>query len=241
MAKQNQRIRFSDDDLGRIFDDACTLTLAKTAGLPSGADLKQFRSGLIRSAKVFLKYLDRHPPLIRSEMREINHTARQVLARKLDQSVLDALLSDLSLGTKECMERNWRLIQGLGTELDIAMPVEPTAAQAQDMTEHHTRFKRGRMRPSERRSRPTEEPVLWAPRAVAHHPRNNAGRVYVAILRCVYCLAKGKEPARTVNRLQPGPFARLARECLDQLGSNGKNIDVIELINTINRERIAGA
>jgi hypothetical protein len=53
----------------------------------------------------------------------------------------------------------------------------------------------------------------------------------VTNLKMSWLKLTGKLPPRAANRDEPGPFARLVKECLSLAGA--KHVDAINLINSI--------
>ena len=119
---------------------------------------------------------------------------------------------------------------------------EEACAKIATLSQFGGSYVKGRQRyPSGKRSR-TWDPLLHAPKPRPHFSKRDAERDFVMWLQLAWCEAineKVKEgelmPSVAANSARPGPFARVARECLKLVGAG--HADVVGLINELNRRR----
>jgi hypothetical protein len=76
--------------------------------------------------------------------------------------------------------------------------------------------------------------MLHAPELQQHPARRDAARNFVKWLRVAYLEATGEHPSFTANPERPGPFARMAQACLDEIT---KGADAVELLNELQQRR----
>ena len=92
-------------------------------------------------------------------------------------------------------------------------------------------FGEGRRRPGGKRSH-SKEPFLYAPSRSPNFAKRDPERNFVERLSRVWEGATGKKPSSTVNRLQPGPFARFVQKCFVLMRAE---VNAIKLINGLHR------
>ena len=76
------------------------------------------------------------------------------------------------------------------------------------------------------------QPLLYAPKRSPNFPKREAERDFVWHLQSACHAATGHLPPRTAHRTNPGPFARMAQECLALVGAN--HASAVDLINELN-------
>ena len=80
------------------------------------------------------------------------------------------------------------------------------------------------------------QPLLYAPKRSPNFPKREAERDFVWELQSACHAATGRLPPRTAHRTNPGPFARMAQECLNLAGAN--HASAVDLINELNRRAL---
>lgn len=230
-------------DIQRIFDDACIDRLAAIGGSPAGADRKRFAEGVREAARIYAR--DARVPTDNELHAEIYKLYRAA-ERKRYELIAD-LLEGLSLKARDSLSR-----RGARPSLGIRLPSsqalrdaaqrEEACAKIATLSQFGGSYVKGRLRsPFGKRSR-TWRPVLHAPKPRPHFSKRDAERDFVMWLQLAWSEAineKVKEgelmPSVAANSARPGPFARMAGECLKLVGAD--HADVIGLINELNRRR----
>jgi hypothetical protein len=219
-------------DIRHIFDDACIDTLADIGPLPVGADRKRFGEGVREAARIYAR--DARMPTDNELHAEIAALSRA--AERKRYADVAAALEQLSPWARDLLtQRGARL----GLELVPEALRDPTRQHqaceiVSSVCQFGGRYVEGRRRPSGKRSR-TWRPLLHAPKPSRNFPKRDAERDFVMWLEVAWLEATGERPSLAANPARPGPFARIARKCLEIVGAS--HADVVGLINELNRRR----
>jgi len=222
------------DDIERadqIFSPAIVKAIAKRSKLPAEADLAIFAE-CIRIAAVFYFQSVR----LRSVKKRHDELATLYsAAEKRKYEEVAALLKDLSpIGRAQIEQRAHRRKIDLPALCDLQNIERRDSAceSVAKLVRLGGHWKIGRMRPSGKRSH-TWQPVLLAPASPRNPPKRDSERAFIEGLQITWRVATKKEAARTASRERPGPFVRLAQECLRLIGA--RHADAVNLINDIER------
>jgi len=219
-------------DIGHIFDEACIDSLANTARLPADADRKRFAEGLREAARIYAR--EARAPTV-NELRAENAALHAAAERKRWGQVAD-LIEKLSPTARGLLSKR---AASLRLELPPPEALRYAAQEACDMIlklcQYGGSYGEDRRRPSGRRSR-TWRPLLVAPEPRRHVPKREAELNFIMWLQATWLESTGKCPSLAVNPKRPGPFARMAAECLRLVGAS--HADTVGLINALNRRRI---
>jgi len=178
--------------------------------------------GLRSYAKKVADGQKKYLPMLAERLGELPERARQLLVDRAE------LLS---------RRRQLRIPVQLPTRAEVENPSSMVAAAKRILilTQIGGVLKKGRLRPGGKRSRPTVEPVLYAPAPRQSRPRNEAARNLVMSLALAWTEASGDEPPYSVHPATPGPFARFTRAILDIL--NMRHVDAVKLVNWYGGQR----
>jgi hypothetical protein len=215
------------------FDDSCIARLASIGKLPVHADKQRFAESVRVSARIYAR-----------DAREPNenelHAEIATLHRAAEQHDYERVAKLLAVLTPRSRERLSDRGKQLGFELgaptsealsDTALRDEACTAVAR-LCRAGGGYVEGRLRPSGRRSQ-TWRWVLHAPQPRRHSAKREAELGFVMNLRLAWLESSGGSPSRTAHRTNPGPFAKLAQECLALVGA--KHANAINLINELDR------
>jgi hypothetical protein len=219
------------EDVPQVFTDERIADLARKARLPANANLVQFGGSVREAARAYLLEAHAAPHLVRRELVALYRASERAI-KKGDSCHLEAL-HQLSQAARDwLLDRLARQYSGRTTvnrPLSYIIEFSSCPVRLRSLLIQGGRMKPGRRRSNGHNSRPTFEPLLWAPTVGRGQPRNSAARTLVMLLRIGYLEAVGKPPARTAHHDNPGPFARLVRGCLRLLGA--KDVDAVQAIN----------
>jgi hypothetical protein len=227
------------EDVAVIFSDAQVAQLARSAKLPSGANMAALAEGVREATRIFA--CDARIPNGNELHNEIAD-----LHKASDRHQYDEVATRLGNLSPQAMALlNARLTSGNELELPPAEAMRDPARRdgACQMIAGLCRFGggtvEGRRRPSGKRSRPTWRPLLYAPEPRTNFAKRDAERDFVMWLSLAWLEATGSAPSRTarhrVDGRDVGPFARFARECLCRVGA--ADADIVELMNDLHQRR----
>jgi hypothetical protein len=224
-------------DVPRVFNDGEIVRLAKTAGLPVGANVAVFAEGIREAARIYVR--DALTPNANELHDEIAYLYETASDHEYD--AVAVLLDNLSPQAREIL-----VDQGV-TKIRLTLPsrealLDPRLREAACESVARLcllgeRRVPGRRRPSGKRSRPTIRPLLQAPEPRRNFPKRDVERHFVMGLQLAYLEAMGTKPPLTARHADDsrsvGPFARFAAECLRLVGAI--HADVVGLINELHR------
>jgi hypothetical protein len=223
-------------DVTHVFDDKCIRRLADTAKLPKTADIDRFTRDLRLSVRL---YADRaREPTCNEWHDEIARLYAS--ARRRSCAKVVELVDALSLSARTILDEKKGL---LGERIHCRSPLPPSCRSGQsectcDIYETLCcmggRVVLGRRRSLGRRSR-SWQPLLEAPERRRNFPKRQAEQHLVMLLQIDWLLATGTNPPVTADHRNPGPFARMVRECLRLVGAS--HADAVGLINELDRQR----
>jgi hypothetical protein len=255
MSKDTMENRTNDplcsEEAAHVFSDRAVAKLVVRIGLTKCVDVQRLAKGMRSSASRYAS--DVHLPTPNSLRREIAHL--QHAARGRRYKTVARVLAQLSDTARE-------LLKGRAAVLsDRPWPDQPARASLPKPEELHDADRRddacdlihviatmggysvdGRRRSTGKQDREWRV-RLYAPKASRAEPRRRAERSFVRLLRANYFEATGCMPPNTAQHFRPGPFARLAGECLRLLGAPTNDPDddrtglAVQLINDLDHER----
>jgi hypothetical protein len=216
-----------------IFDDACIDKLATIGRLPADADRKRFAEGVREAAGIYAR--EARAPTDNELHAEIAALYRAAERKRLGQ-VAD-LFEKLSPKARELLRKR-------ATRLSLELPASealrdlPRQQKACDailsVCQYGGGYFEGRRRSSGKRSR-RWRPLLVGPQPRRNFSRREAERNFIMWLQLAWLEATGERPSLAANPARLGPFARMARKCLEIVGAS--HADVVGLINELNRRR----
>jgi hypothetical protein len=220
-------------DVARVFDDECIRKLA--CELPKGGDIARFGQPVREAARVYAR--DARRPTDNEVRDEIGALYRVASRSRYEQ--LAKSIEDLSPRARWLLDA-----RGALPSVGISLPppdalrdlAKKNAARTSvlKLCQHGGGWVKGRRRPSGKRSRGWQ-PLLHAPRPQKHPPKRDAERYFVILLQLAWNETVGEPPACTAHPDNPGPFARLVKECLKLVGATCAN--AVELINKVHQQR----
>jgi hypothetical protein len=212
-------------DVPHIFGDACIDKLAAIGPLPAGADWKLFAEGVREAARIYAR--DARIPTNNELNAEI--AALYGAAKRKRYGQVAVLLEKLSPQARKLLSKR-------ATRLSLELPApeglrDITQQKACDIVlklcQYGGSYDEGRRR--------RWHPLLSAPERSKNFPRRDAERDFVMWLQVAWLEATDKRPSLAANPARPGPFARIAAECLRLVGAS--HADPVGLINELNRRR----
>ena len=227
----------AEQNVDLVFDDTCIRALAIDHKLPTAADLNALGIGTREAVRIFAREA-RIPNA--NELHDRVSKLHNLADRKLFEP-LSAALEKLSPEARELLN------SCRGSKCRLPSPEALTDVEQREaacgavaaLCQYGGRFILGRLRPGGKRSRPTFQPLLYAPKPRRHFAKRAAERNFVMWLQIAWLEATGKMPPRTARNPDVsralGPFARFAKECLKLAGAGHAN--VVELINELERQR----
>jgi hypothetical protein len=223
-----------------IFDNKCIAELARTAGLPSAANVPRFKAGIRKAALIYLR--EAGTPTDNEVYHEVD-----LLLRAADRAVSarkrkDAACEKVAVQIERLSERTRKLLSKRGTL--------PYAGTLRDPKMQHdacvtvarlcrmgARWKEGRRRHGGKRSM-TKVSVLHAPALQQHPARHEAQLNFAMWVQVAYCEATGMLPTFTAHpdtALRPlSGFPKMLQICLNKLGAGA---NAVELLNELHRRR----
>jgi hypothetical protein len=236
-SKKDRRIP-TPEEVPSIFDDKCIQELVGTARLPGTANIARF-GVLVRDAA--LEYI--RDANIASD-NEVHHEVDGLL-RAADRAVnarkrKDAACENVAIRIERLSERTRKLLNERGMLPDPEMLRDPATQHVACETiarlcRTGACWQEGRRRPGGKRS-VTLVSVLHAPILQQNPARREAQLNFVVSLRLAYLHAAGKSPPRTANPERPGPFAKMARICLDKLRSGANAVEMLKELQRRQKE-----
>jgi hypothetical protein len=229
------RCAIAAEDVSRVFDDKRIEVLARIAKLPAGADRQHFGESIREAARIYAR--DSHEPNVNELHKEIGKLNRAAERQQFDQ--LAMLIEGLSFKA-----RNLLNARGARPNLKVTLPPpkalrgaqrEEACATIAKLTQFGGQYVEGRMRPTGKRSRPTWQPVLYAPEPKRHLPKREAEKYFIALLQAAWAEATGEQPTTTARPGMLGPFPKMVEECLRLAGAG--HADVVDLLNDMNTHR----
>ncbi len=223
------------EDVARVFDNKQIAELTAVAKLPADADLQEFADGIRDAARIYTR--DAREPTVNDLHREIKKLHGAADRQRYDQ--VAALVEGLSPKVRE-------LLNTRGARLGVMLPSpealrgaqhEEACAAIATLTRSSWEYRKGRKRPSGKRSGNTWAPILYASDVATGFQKRQAERNLTMWVQIAYLSAVGQPPSRTAHHANPGPFARLLREILRLVGAPGA--DAVELINELRRNPAA--
>ena len=213
------------DRVDSLFNDDCIRSLATADKLPTATDLNVLGAEL-RDAAWFYAQEVRVPNA--NELHEEIAALLNLAARKKFE-LLAVACENLSPEA----EAQLTCLGTLPTPDAIRKPERQEAAREAIVALCHygQSFGEGRRRPGGKRSH-SKEPFLYAPSRSPNFAKRDPERNFVERLSRVWEGATGKKPSSTVNRLQPGPFARFVQKCFVLMRAE---VNAIKLINGLHR------
>lgn len=229
-------------DVDQIFNDLQIKKLASILKLEALGDDPRFAQSVRQDVRLFIeaKGLLNNAKLRKAIARLYRLNARAEgddrAAGSLARAV-DALASDV---------RHWLVrCDPEGRDVPTAAKIVSTTTRASAVQQlrlvlSYGCFKRkGRKRPTGRRSQ-SYEPLLWVPGKIEpNRPRSEAEREFVRNLGLTYSDATGKRPPYKVDFDARGPFSEFVHECFEAAGAPPGS--VTRLINELGRARRAEA
>jgi hypothetical protein len=231
VANTKSRKPIADADVPRIFDDARIDKLADIGRLPQDANRERFAQGVRKAAIIYAR--DARIPTYSELNAEIAALYRAAERKRCGE--VAALLETLSPKARELLSKR-------ATRLNLELPASEDLRDAMRQGKacevilrlcQYGGCVKDRLRPSGKRSR-TWRPLLVA-KSPKSFPRRPAEQDFVIWLQLAWLEATGKRPSVAANPTRPGPFARMAAECLRLVGAG--HADTVGLINELNRRR----
>jgi hypothetical protein len=234
VASTKSREPIAAADIQRIFDDARIDALATIGRLPAEANRKRFADGIREAARIYAR--DARMPTDNKLHAEIAALYRAADHKRYEQ--IADLLERLSPRARHLLDtRGARPSLGIrlppAQALRAAAQREEACAKIATLCQYGGRYRR---RPSGRPSKPSWRVLLHAPEPSHNFPKRDAERGFVMWLQVAWLEATGERPSLAANPARPGPFARMAKECLKLVGAG--HADAVGLINEVNRRRI---
>jgi hypothetical protein len=234
VANTKSREPIAAADIPRVFDDARIDELAAIGRLPAGANRKRFAESIREAARIYAK--DARMPTDNELNAEIDALYRAAERKRYGQ-VAD-LLEKLSPKARELLSKR-------ATRLSLELPATEDLCKAArqeraceivlSLCQYGGSYGTGRRRPSGKRSR-TWRPLVHAPKRTRHFPKRDAELNFIMWLQAAWLESAGERPSLAANPERPGPFARMAAECLRLVGAS--HADPVGLINELNHRRI---
>jgi hypothetical protein len=182
------------------FTEEKIATLARSARLPMSVDLVLFGDSVRQAACAYLLEAHAAPHLVRRELVALYRATERAI-KKGDSCHLEAL-HQLSQPARDwLLDRLTR--QNSDRPLSYIIEFSSCPVTLRSLLIQGGRMKPGRRRKNGHYSRPTFEPLLWAPTVGRGKPRNSAAGTLVMLLRIAYWEALD-EPARTAHHDNPG-------------------------------------
>jgi hypothetical protein len=212
-------------DIPGVFDDARIDALAAIGWLPTDAKRTRFAEGIREAARIYAR--EARTPTDNELNAEI--AALYGAAKRKRYGQVAALLEKLSSPARKLLSKR-------ATRLSLELPAPEglrgtTQQKACDIVlklcQHGGSYDEGRRR--------RWHPLLSAPKRSKNFPRRDAERDFVMWLQFAWLEATDKLPSLAANPARPGPFARMAAECLRLVGAS--HADTVGLINELNRRR----
>jgi hypothetical protein len=246
------------EDVAGTFDDACIKRLAQIARLPIDADLMALGDGVRAAVRSFSSEA-RLPDVyqVRDEIGGLLKLADPPRRKSLHWERIAEALESLSPKAREILTRRGKrpsVATSLPTPGALLDPEQREMARLAiaRLCQLGGKYVKGRRRSSGKQSRPTWRPLivaapeprknLPAPKPHKRPPRRDAERNFVMWLQIAWLETTCAKPSLTARHAELplsgrdiGPFARFARECLRLVGAG--HVDVVELINELNRRR----
>jgi hypothetical protein len=235
VASTKSRNPIAKEDVPRIFGDICIDTLAGIGRLPWHANRKRFTEGVREAARIYAR--DARIPTRNELSAEIAALYRAAGRKRYGE--VATLLEQLSRRASKSINRRGVKLPA-SEDLRDATEQQKACEAVLSLCQYGGRYSEGRRRPSGKLSR-TWSPLLVETVVVASKPRKSsprreAERDFVMWLQVAWLEATGKRPSLAANPKRPGPFARMAAECLRLVGAG--HADAVGLINELNRRRI---
>jgi hypothetical protein len=223
-----------EKDVDRIFDADCIRRLASDSNISKDADIEKLGREIREGVRIYAKAA-REPSdnELHAEIKALHDASDKNFFERVG-----GLIEHLSPRARSELLGRWEQ-----RHPGIKFP-EPsnftTADQRKEACSKIASLCRmggkaadDRMRPSGRRSR-TWRVAYYAPKRTRHFPKTFAEDQFVAHLAIAWCDITGKLPPKVTHQENPGPFARLVRECLRLSGSSA---NAVNLINKYGRLR----
>jgi len=225
----------SENDVDRIFDDACIKELARISKLPENANMVRFGKNVRQDIHIYAQSA-REP----SSANEL-HDEIKALHDASDKNLFEhtrSLFENLSPRARSLLNGRWEQANpGVRfpepKDLDNIGCRQVVCARIASLCRIGGKVAEGRMRPSGRRSR-TWLTEYYAPKKARNFTRWVPERQLIRNLRLTWLEATGKPAPKVVHRSKPGPFARLVRDCFRLAGAPAA--DSINLINDCGQE-----
>ena len=217
-------------DVERVFNADVVASLARTAKLPSQADIARFGESIRIAVRIFLEAKARlSAPRLRAAIERLYQLNTRAeggsdrAARALARAV-DAMPADVWRRLASCNTRDRCKIP---TTEEILSPTKRQHAieRFRLILSYGGRIVAGRKRANGRRSR-SFEPLLRVPKVGRGHPRGEAEREFIQWLAVAYVEVAERPPPRTAHyRIKiRGPFSRFVHRCFELLGAPTGNV-----------------
>jgi hypothetical protein len=233
VAGTKSRTPITAADVLRIFDDTCIDRLADIARFPADADRERFAEGVRQAARIYAR--DARIPTDNELNTEIAALYRATKRKRCGE--VAALLEKLSPKARELLSKR-------ATRLSLELPASEDLCKAArqeraceivlSLCQYGGSYGTGRRRPSGKRSR-TWRPLIHAPQRTRNFPKRDAELNFIMWLQATWLESAGERPSLAANPERPGPFARMAAECLRLVGAS--HADTVGLINELNKRR----
>jgi hypothetical protein len=224
----------SENDVDRIFDANCIRGLAELSKLSKDADIEKLGKEIRENARIYLKAASEPSANeLHDEIKALHDASDKCLFEQTGR-----LIDNLSLRARSALIGRWEQTNPgtafpQGNDLKNVDTRQGVCGEIAGICRIGGNVADARMRPSGRRSK-TWEVLYYAPEKTRHFPKTAAEDQLVMHLAILWCDMTGKMPPRVVPSHGFGPFARLARECLELLGSNAS---AAKLINKYGQRR----
>jgi hypothetical protein len=237
----NRRSLIVVRDVDRIFDDVVIKELAKVVRSPANANLSRFAQSIRNDARLFIEAKGcLNYPQLRREIERLYTLNNRAMrgdreAQQLARAV-DALPADVRDWLARCNPRDHDRTIPKAAEI-VSQATRAGAVQRLRLILSYgvDVEKKGRKRPTGKRSR-SIEPLLRVPAKIEpNRPRSDAEREFVRNLGLTYLDATGKRPPRKVDFETRGPFSQFVHKCFELVGAPQGY--VTKLINELGQAR----
>jgi hypothetical protein len=220
------KVRISEKDVDRFFDDARIKELAKLSKLPENAKLGGFGESVRRDMHIYASAREPSANELHDEIKALHDASN-----KNNFELTRSLIENLSPRARLALNGRWeQLYPGARfpqlKDLDNIECRQAVCARITSLCRIGGKVVDGRMRPSGKPSR-TWLTAYYAPEKVRNFPRWVPERQLIRNLRLTWLEATGKPAPKVVHRSKPGPFARLVRECFRLAGTTADSINLI--------------
>jgi hypothetical protein len=217
-------------EVERVFNANVVASVARTAKLPSQADIACFGESIRIAVRIFLEAKARlSAPRLRAAIERLyqlntraeggSDRAALALARAVDEMPADVWRWLASCNTGDRCE--------IPTAEEILSPAlrQKAVEQFRPILSYGGRVVVGRKRSGRRRSR-SFKPLLRVPKVGRGHPRGEAEREFIQWLAVAYVEVTERPPPRTAHYDVEirGPFSRFVHRCFELVGAPTGNV-----------------